>query len=141
MGAIRFVDIEDNEIVEMIFDGNRLWLLLPQSYDPPELINLIRETAQVYFRSVFADCTDEGCLPASALGFDGSKVWATVNNRVWAINRSTGKGYLTHDIGWLTHGEMAFDGACMWMGAMIPFRASIRLRAAWGRRSPQAANR
>jgi YVTN family beta-propeller protein len=49
------------------------------------------------------------------MGFDGSKLWATVGNRAWAINRSNGQGYLSHETGWLTEGEMAFDGKCMWM--------------------------
>ncbi len=109
----------ENVIVEMIFDGSRIWLLLPHSFDPPELINLIPESGEVLFRTEFADCGYEGCYPAEALGFDGNKVWATMNDRAWAINRSTGDGYLSYEIGWLAQGEMAFDGKCMWMGSEV----------------------
>ena len=112
-------DLPDNQIVEMVYDGNRIWLLLPQSFDSPELISLIPESGEVLFRTVFADCGYEGCYPAEALGFDGSKVWATMNDRAWAINRSTGVGYLSYEIGWLASGEMAFDGKCMWMGSEV----------------------
>ena len=109
------LEAPDNEIAEMIFDGNRLWFLLPQSFDPPQLVNLIPDSAEVFIRSSFGNCDPGACYPASAMGFDGSKLWATVNNQAWAINRSTGQGYLSHETGWLTEGEMAFDGKCMWM--------------------------
>ncbi len=105
----------DNEISEMIFDGNRLWFLLPQSYNPPQLVNLIPASAEVYVRSSFGDCDSGTCYPASALGFDGTKLWATANNLAWAINRTNGQSFLSYETGWLTDGEMAFDGECMWM--------------------------
>jgi len=109
----------ENVIVEMVYDGSRIWLLLPHSFDPPELISLNPESGEVLFRTEFADCGYEGCYPAEALGFDGNKVWATMNDRAWAINRSTGDGYLSYEIGWLSQGEMAFDGKCMWMGSEV----------------------
>jgi len=113
------LDIQDNEIVEMIYAGNRIWLLLPHSYDSPELINFIPETAEVFYRTTFVDCEGQECFPAYAIGYDGDKVWATTNDRAWAINRSNGKGYLSQQIGWLAHGEMAFDGRCMWISSEV----------------------
>jgi len=111
------MDEPNNEIAQMIYDGNRLWFLLPQSYNPPQLVNLIPASAEVFIRSSFGNCEQGACYPASAMGFDGSKLWATVNNQAWAINRSNGQGYLSHVTGWLTEGEMAFDGKCMWMAS------------------------
>ena len=109
------LEAPDNEIAEMIYDGNRLWFLLPQSYNSPQLVNLIPASAEVYIRSSFGNCDSGTCYPASALGFDGTKLWATANNQAWAINRANGQGYLSYETGWLTEGEMAFDGKCMWM--------------------------
>ena len=111
------LETPDNEIAEMLFDGNRLWFLLPQSYNPPQLVNLITDSAEVYIRSSFGNCDSGTCYPASALGFDGTKLWATANNQAWAINRTNGQGYLFYETGWLTEGEMAFDGKCMWMAS------------------------
>jgi peptidoglycan hydrolase-like protein with peptidoglycan-binding domain len=103
----------DNEIAEMLYDGNRLWFLLPQSFDVPQLVNLIPATAEVYIRSSFGNSG----FPGDALGFDGISLWATAHNQVWAIKRTNGQAYLSTEIGWLTRGEMAFDGSCMWMAA------------------------
>ena len=103
-----------SEIVEMLFDGNRLWFLIPRSWDPPQVISLIPESAEKFIHTTIMSGGDDG-FPAAALGFDGKTLWATDNDQAWAINRNTGKGYLSYPVGWLTQGEMAFDGMCMWM--------------------------
>ncbi len=109
------LDLPDNEMAEMVFDGNRLWLLLPNGDQPPEMMCLLPETGVLFLRAAFASCESSGCLPSSALGFDGKQVWATASERAWAINRNNGQGFASHFVGWLTEGEMAFDGKCMWM--------------------------
>jgi YVTN family beta-propeller protein len=103
-----------NEIVEMLHDGNRLWFLIPRAWDPPQVISLIPEFAEKFIHTTIMSGGDDG-FSANALGFDGKTLWATDNDRAWAINRNTGKGYLSYPVGWLTKGEMAFDGKCMWM--------------------------
>jgi len=103
-----------NEIVEMLYDGNRLWFLIPRAWDPPQIISLIPEYAEKFIHTTIMSGGDDG-FSAAALGFDGKTLWATDNDRAWAINRNTGKGYLSYPVGWLTQGEMAFDGKCMWM--------------------------
>ncbi len=110
------LDLPDNRIAEMMFAGNRLWFLLPQPFEPPQIINLIPESAEKFIHTAFTECDQEACFPAEALGYDGKKIWATSSNRAWAIDRNSGKGYLSHLVSWSTHGEMAFDGKCMWMG-------------------------
>jgi len=116
-------DVPDNRIAEMIFDGNRLWFLQPQSFEPPRIISLIPDNAEKFIHTAFTSCDTEGCFTASALGFDGKKLWATVNDRAWAINRNNGQGYLSHSVGWSTDGEMAFDGKCMWMAGEVGLAA------------------
>jgi len=110
-------DTPDNRIVEMVYDGNRLWFLLPQSFNPPQIINLIPASAEKFLHATFTDCSDEFCVQADAMGFDGKKIWATANDRAWAIDRNTGKAYLSQVVDWSTRGEMAFDGKCMWMAS------------------------
>lgn len=105
----------DNRMVEMLFDGSKLWFLLPQSFNPPQLINLIPANGEKFLQFEFMDCQAGGCLPAESLGFDGEMIWATGGNQVWAINKGTGQRYLSYEVGWLTSGEMAYDGACLWM--------------------------
>ena len=103
----------ENRIAEMLFDGNRLYLLMPRQSGPPQIIVLIPGTSEKFVHTEINEITDG--FPGSALGFDGSKIWVTDNDSAWAINRNTGKGYLSYFVGWLTEGEMAFDGKCMWM--------------------------
>jgi YVTN family beta-propeller protein len=103
-----------SEIVEMLYDGNRLWFLIPRAWEPPQIISLIPEYAEKFIHTTIMSGGDDG-FSANALGFDGKTLWATDNDRAWAINRNTGKGYLSYQVGWLTQGEMAFDGKCMWM--------------------------
>ena len=109
------LETPDNEIAEMLFDGSRLWLLLPQSYNPPQIISLSPASAEIATRTFFGNCEQGGCFPASALGFDGVSLWATANNEAWVIDRTNGQGIRFVETGWLTNGEMAFDGQCMWM--------------------------
>ena len=109
------LETPDYEIAEMLFDGSRLWLLLPQSYDPPQIISLSPASAEIATRTFFGNCEQGGCFPASALGFDGVSLWATANNEAWVIDRTNGQGIQFVETGWLTNGEMAFDGQCMWM--------------------------
>jgi peptidoglycan hydrolase-like protein with peptidoglycan-binding domain len=110
-------DIEgaDNEIVEMIYDDSRLWFLLPQDEGASKLISVIPDQAEKYIQSTLDVCESTGCYSGAAMGFDGSKLWVTVDDRAWAINRSSGGAYASQYVGWLTEGEMAFDGKCMWM--------------------------
>ena len=110
-------DTPDNRIAEMVYDGNRLWFLLPQSFNPPQMISLIPASAEKFLHVTFTDCSDEFCVQADAVGFDGKKIWAAANDRAWAIDRNTGKAYLSQVVGWSTWGEMAFDGKCMWMAS------------------------
>ena len=105
----------DNQVAEMVFDGRRLWFLVPKSGVDPELINLIPSSGEKFFQTGFVD-SESLYFPARALGFDGKNLWSTVHNEVWAVNRNTGKGYRSQTIGWQADGEMAFDGKCMWMG-------------------------
>ncbi len=109
------LEAPDNEIVEMLFAQNRIWLLLPQEDQPAVLVNLIPESGVVYLNAAFPTCEDGACLAAGALGFDGQKIWATAHNRAWAINRNNGQAVASQVVGWLTDGEMAFDGKCLWM--------------------------
>lgn len=109
------VGVPDNRIAEMLFDGSKLWFLLPQSFNPPQLINFIPGSAEKFLQFEFMDCQSGGCLPAESLGYDGEMIWATGGNQVWAINKGDGQRYLTYEVGWLTSGEMAFDGDCLWM--------------------------
>jgi YVTN family beta-propeller protein len=108
------MESEINGIVEMLFDGNRIWLLMPRSWDPPQIVSFIPQTAEKFLQTTFAE-NDPEAFSAYALGYDGTKLWATDNDRAWAINKNTGKGYLSYPVGWMTQGEMAFDGKCMWM--------------------------
>jgi len=112
----------DNQVAQMLFDGRRLWFLLPNLGEGPELINLIPNSGEKFFQTNFVDC-DSMCFPAYALGFDGKTLWATAQDRAWAVNRNTGKGYLSQSIGWQASGEMAFDGKCMWMGGEVGMMA------------------
>jgi len=89
--------------------------LLPQSFNPPQLVNLIPEKGEKFLQFEYMDCQSGGCLPAESLGFDGEMIWATGGNQVWAINKGTGQRYLAYEVGWLTSGEMAYDGECLWM--------------------------
>jgi YVTN family beta-propeller protein len=108
-------DIEswENRISEMLYDGNRLYFLMPRNSNPPQIVILIPGTAEKFIHTTINDA--ENAFPAEALGFDGSKIWATDHNWAWAINRNTGKAYNSYVVGWGTKGEMAFDGKCMWM--------------------------
>jgi outer membrane protein assembly factor BamB len=117
MPPVMLGDMEspDNRIVEMLFDGSKLWFLLPQSFNSPQLINLIPENGEKFMQFEFMDCQAGGCLPAEGLGYDGQMIWATGNNQVWAINKGSGQRYLSYEVGWLTSGEMAYDGECLWM--------------------------
>lgn len=111
------MEAPDSEIAEMLFDGSRLWFLLPQSYDSPQIISLSSASAEIATRTSFGNCEQGGCFPASALGFDGVSLWATANNEAWVIDRTNGQGIRFVETGWLTNGEMAFDGQCMWMAS------------------------
>lgn len=111
-------DAEDNAVTEMLYDGKRLWLLLPKSGASPELISVIPESGETFIHSQIVEGV-QAYFPASALGFDGSKLWATVMDQAWAVNRNNGKGYMSQTLGWLSFGEMAFDGKCMWMGGEV----------------------
>ena len=104
----------NNQITTMIFDGNRVWFLIPRRAGPPQIISLIPESAEKFIHTTFAADAEFG-YPASALGFDGNRIWATDHNQAWAINRNTGSANLSYQVGWLTSGKMAFDGKCMWM--------------------------
>ena len=106
---------QDNRIAEMLFDGSKLWFLLPQSFNPPQLINFIPDNGEKFLQFEYMDCQSGGCLPAESLGFDGEMIWATGGNQVWAINKGTGQRYLTYEVGWLTTGQMVYDGECLWM--------------------------
>lgn len=106
--------LPNNEIAQMLFDGNRLWFLIPRDSGPPQIVSLMPASAEKFLHKTFASHLENG-FSASALGFDGSRLWATDHNRAWAINRNTGEGYLSYQVGWLTSGKMAFDGRCMWM--------------------------
>jgi YVTN family beta-propeller protein len=111
-------DIEswENRISQMLFDGNRLYLFMPRSEsNPPQIVILIPGTAEKFVHTTINDA--QSAFPAEALGFDGSKIWATDHHSAWAINRNTGKAYMSYYVGWLTEGEMAFDGKCMWMAS------------------------
>ena len=109
------LELPDNRIAEMLFDGNRLWFLLPQSFNAPQIVSFVPETAEKFLQVNFTDCISGGCFPAESLGYDGERLWATADNQVWAIKKGDGQVYLSYEIGWLTSGEMAFDGECMWM--------------------------
>lgn len=98
----------------MLFDGNRLWFLIPRSDGPPQIISLIPGSAEKFLHQTFADNLEFG-FPARALGFDGNRIWATDDNRAWAINRQTGRSTHSFEVGWATRGKMTFDGRCMWM--------------------------
>jgi YVTN family beta-propeller protein len=110
-------DIEswENRTSQMLFDGNRLYFLMPRNSNPPQIVIMIPATAEKFIHTTINDV--DGAFPAEALGFDGSKIWATDHNSAWAINRNTGKAYMSYEVGWLTEGEMAFDGKCMWMAS------------------------
>lgn len=115
---VMFGDIESwvNRTSQMLFDGNRLYLLMPRSEsNPAKIVILIPGTAEKFIHTDINDVSE--AFPAEALGFDGSKIWATDHHSAWAINRNTGKAYLSYYVGWLTEGEMAFDGKCMWMAS------------------------
>lgn len=116
-------DIEswENRISEMLYDGNRLYFLMPRNSNPPQIVILIPGTAEKFIHTTITDA--DIAFPAEALGFDGSKIWATDHNSAWAINRNTGKAYLSYDVGWATEGEMAFDGKCMWMASEVGLAA------------------
>jgi YVTN family beta-propeller protein len=104
----------ENRIAEMLFDGNRLYLLMPRGTGLPQIVILIPSLGDKFIQAAFVSDDPFG-FPGEALGFDGSKIWATDNDRAWAINKNTGVGYLSYTAGWLTKGEMAFDGKCLWM--------------------------
>ena len=115
-------DSPDNQVVQMVFDEKRLWFLLPTPGGDPQLISLIPETGEKFIHTNFVSC-ESGCFPAFSLGFDGTTLWATVQDQAWAINRTTGKGYRSYPAGWSSHGEMAFDGKCMWFGGEVGITA------------------
>ena len=104
----------NSEVSAMLFDGNRLWFLIPRSDGPPQIISLIPGSAEKFLHQTFADQL-EGGFPGRALGFDGNRIWATDDNRAWAINRQTGRTTHSFEVGWVTRGKMTFDGRCMWM--------------------------
>ncbi|MFU8826657.1 MAG: peptidoglycan-binding protein [Brevefilum sp.] len=112
------IDAWENRTSQMLFDGNRLYLLMPRNETrPPQIVILIPATAEKFIHTTINDASD--AFPAEALGFDGNKIWVTDHHSAWAINRNTGKAYNSYLVGWGTTGEMAFDGKCMWMASDV----------------------
>jgi hypothetical protein len=105
----------ENTIGGLIFDGQRLWVHFPQPAVP--LVQAIDPLTGLTSPPIaYPQCPDEGwCFASQAFGFDGTQLWASGGDAVWAINPQNGDVLGWRGVGWLSSGSMVFDGACMWV--------------------------
>lgn len=102
----------------ILFVKNRLWLLFPEAdqYTSTPAIRTLRTDSGVVSKPFnFGRCTDGHCFPSSAFGFDGNLVWASLGDRAVGINPGNFQPARSFNIGWMSTGNMVFDGQCMWM--------------------------
>lgn len=108
-------DLANNAIATFIFARNQLWFLLPGETES-DIMNFDVNSGQMLVRQSLGDCEYGYCYPSYALGWDGTRLWASKSDRVVAVNPANGKTTgISYPVGFLASGQMVFDGKYMWM--------------------------
>jgi len=107
----------DGILGEMIFAEGRLWLLYPNQSGngTPYMQTINTQTGLLEHSGKFLECPEGYCFPSSALGYDGSRLWLSVNDQAINLDIKSLKTRTAKSIGWLARGKMVSDGVCLWM--------------------------
>ena len=123
----RECDTPDSTIANMLYAEGKIWLLYnyDQHGNPVPMLQAIDvETGLAEEPFKFADCPDQFCFPAYALGYADKTLWAAGDNRIYGINPANGSVKASLEVGYMAGSQMKFDGECFWYlgeGGIHPF--------------------
>ncbi len=107
----------DPIIANMLYAEGKIWLLYntdQNGFPEPMLQAVDVETGLAEKPFKFADCPDQFCFQAFALGYHNNTLWAAANDEIYGINPVNGSVKATVKVGFMAGSQMPFDGECFW---------------------------